>query len=226
MLTKLIGLAVVVAYILYSMFSGGNGATLADSATVKQDEKIAVGLIEEIAKTNARYENIRGFVPASISAPATADGGYVGSEIATSNAYTDMLKMKDGSKFTSLIPDGFDKETYLDFSGIKFYTAPVNSVVQIDASGTMGPKQTYKLFIDLSGYTGNITVLSNLEQTICEKVREKFGESRTKCGGTEETITSYNQNSEIKLSNAEVAADAADGDGLIAVSVVDKEKFN
>lgn len=227
MMNKIIGIAIVAALVLYSMFAGGNGATLADSATVKQDEKTAIGLIDEIAKTQARYENVRGFVPDSISAPATDDGGYVGSAIAISNAYTDMLKMKNGDKFTYLPNDGSDKETYLDFSGIKFYTAQVVASVQLDANGTMGYNRTYKMFIDLTGYTGNPTVLANLEQTICDKVREKFGETRTKCSGTEETITSFSPTTEIKLTNAEVVADHdVDGDGLITVSVVDKEKFN
>lgn len=226
MLTKIIGISMAAALVLFSMFAGGNGASLADSATVKQDEKTIVSLIAEIEKTQARYENIRGVVAPSITAPATDDGGFMDSAVALDNAYTDLMKMVDGSKFTGNMIDGMNKETYLDFSGIKFYAVPVTAIVQLDRNGTMGNRSTYKLFIDLNGYTGNQIVLANLESTICDKAKEKFGEKRTQCGGTEETISAHSSSTEIKLSNAEVITNSSDGDGLIAISVVDKEDYN
>lgn len=225
-----IGVALIGAFaaLLFKTLAGGQGANVVGATTLNSDKVSIIKTADAIKTTQVRFNTNNGIYASNIAAPFVL--GLDGSPaIQTKDGFTDLTKKKDGTMFDyeasttyAAAPDSF----YIEKDGVKFYTQPSTTNI-VDNFGESHPQTSVMLYIDMTAYNGTLVNRTQLENDVCDELKKEFGHSRVQCGGTEPVISDFasNRTKEIDLtvSQASGVEGMSDGDGLITITITDKE---
>lgn len=201
-----IAIATVIISIVFAIFKFGGGNSVNAGKNIKTDTAQILIDIDTLNSTELIYFDRKGKHASSVAVLFDKNG------VAEQDAYATKIMKSDDTKFEK---EETTTGSYLKTNNVKVFIKPTYLIGDKPADAI----DSYKLYVDATGYSSDADVLAELEENLCVQFKAKFGPSRVSCGVKSTVDSLYNTaNSTIEVSTTTIGND---GDGFLTAEVLE-----